>query len=421
MTNYIKNLVTALTVVLVCYTADAQKLAALQVDLTNETAGIDVPVSVDLDAITFLPDSVLTLNEVADGKHIPVSYQIDNSGKRMLYWLIKTKENQDKKRVFELSKGIATASAGHIKAGAADGFLDIVANGHALLRYNYKVIYPTKGTDTVFKRSGFIHPLYSPHGQELTRINAWDHPHHFGLWNPWTHVLFERDTIDFWNLIKKQGTVRFANFTSVNDGAVYADYKTLQQHVVFKKDGSEKVAINEVQSVRIYQPEKEQAYYLMDITIHLNAASDSPVTLLKYSYSGLGWRATEKWNRDNSEVLTSEGKARKDADGTRARWCLVQGKIDDDYAGAVMMSYPANYNYPEPLRVWPENIFNRGDMYANFVPVKDRDWLIAPGKDYVLKYRFVVFNGHFDKAKSEAAWQNYAHPPVVKIKLSKDN
>ena len=143
--------------------------------------------------------------------------------------------------------------------------------------------------------------------------------------------------------------------------------------------------------------------------------ASSPVLLLEYRYGGLGWRTTEKWDNKNSEVLSSEGKTRKDADGTTARWAIVQGAIDDAYAGAVMMCYPTNYNYPEPLRIWPEDQYGRGDMFANFSPTKNKDWMLEPGKVYTLKYRFLVFNGHIGKEKAEAAWQGFVHPPLVKV------
>jgi hypothetical protein len=83
-----------------------------------------------------------------------------------------------------------------------------------------------------------------------------------------------------------------------------------------------------------------------------------------------------------------------------------------------MMSFPANYNHPEPLRIWPENQYGRGDMFANFSPTKDTDWLLEPGKDYVLKYRLVVFNGKFAGEQAESAWQNYVTP--IKLTVIKD-
>ncbi|MBA3675751.1 MAG: PmoA family protein, partial [Chitinophagaceae bacterium] len=388
------------------FTINAQKIATLEVKLQNNKNDLEIPVRINLDAITLLPDSVLHLVEVMGKSHTPVAYQIEFDEQRNLYWIIKPQAGNNRSRIFELVRNKPVQNAAQIKAVAADGFLTISNSNKNLLRYNYKTIYPPKGVDTVYKRSGFIHPLWSPGGQELTRINAPDHYHHWGLWNPWTHVLFEKDTVDFWNLAKKQGTVRFAGFISTTTGNVFAEYKALHQHVVFRKNGDEKVALNEVQTVRIYQPGINQNYYIADITIQLNCVTESPVLLLEYRYGGLGLRATKEWDSANSKIITSEGKVRKEADGSKARWCMVQGAINKDHAGLIMMSYPTNYNYPEPLRVWPENMNKRGDVFLNFSPTKNMNWLISPGKVYVLKYRFLVFNDPFSKEKAETGWQN---------------
>ena len=197
---------------------------------------------------------------------------------------------------------------------------------------------------------------------------------------------------------------------------MFSEFQALHEHVVTKKNAKEEVALNELQSIRVYRPDTNQDYFVVDFTFQMNCATENPFTILAYRYAGFGWRTTEQWNKDNSEVLSSEGKTRKDADGTKARWCMVQGAVDKDYAGAVMMSYPANYNHPEPLRIWPENQYNRGDMFANFAPTKDKDWSLKPGQKYVLKYRLLVFNGHFTKEKAESAWNNFAQPPKVVVK-----
>lgn len=397
----------------------AQRIATLEVRPQSNNTGLQIPVQVNLDAITLLPDSMLQLVEIKGKSKVSVAYQVEFNGQRVLHWIIKSQSNNNKPGIFELIKGKPLQNEAQIKTVAADGLLTVSNNNKNLLRYNYKTIYPPPGVDTIFKRSGFIHPLWSPRGQELTRINAPDHYHHWGLWNPWTEVLFEKDTVDFWNLSKKQGTVRFADFISVTNGNVYAEYKALHEHVVFKKNGSEKVALNEVQSVRIYQPVINQNYYIADITIRLNCASESPVLLLEYRYGGLGLRAAKEWDKNNSRIITSEGKNRKEADGSRARWCMVQGAVNGDHAGLVMMSYPTNYNYPEPLRVWPEDMNNRGDVFLNFSPTKNMNWQLNPGTDYVLKYRLLVFNDAFAKEKAEAAWQNFAAPPDVIVKVNK--
>jgi Methane oxygenase PmoA len=392
----------------------AQKIATLEVALPKSQSLLDMPVSVALDAITFLDGTSLTLSEVIGSKRVAVPFQVVPGEVRALYWLVRP-ELGLKKRVFELALG-TPAKQENITPILDDQTLTIKAGNKNLLRYQHGVLDPPVGVDASYKRSGFIHPLWSPNGQELTRIQPKDHYHHFGIWNPWTHVLYKGDTVDFWNIGGKKGTVRFANFISTTSGSVFAEFQALHEHVVMKKNTPEEVAMNELQTIRVYRPDPNQLYYIVDFTFQMNCATENPVTLLEYRYGGFGWRTTEQWNKDNSEVITSEGKARKEADGSKAKWCIVQGEVDKDYAGAVMMSSPTNYNHPEPLRIWPENQYNRGDMFANFAPTKDMDWILQPGKKYVLKYRLVVFNGTFTPEKAGAAWETFAAPLTAVVK-----
>lgn len=395
----------------------AQRLATFEVDLSKPTNGLNIPVSVNLDEVTFVKDSMLTLVEVVKGAETPVACQVQQGDHRILTWNVNTSNNTNKKRTYRLLQK-APATYNEVITKDANGALTVQAGNRNLLRYQFQTVYPPAGQDTNYKRSGFIHPLWTPKGQELTRIQAPDHYHHYGIWNPWTHTLFEGDTVDFWNIKGKQGTVRFAKFVSETNGNIFSEFEALHEHVVFKnKNGGEKVALNELQTIKVYQPANTNDYYFVDITSKMSCASESPLKIIAYRYGGLGWRTTGFWDNKNMEVLTSEGKTRKDTDGSKARWCIVQGALpDNEYGGAVMLSYPGNYNHPEPMRIWVENTNQRGDMFANFAPTKDMDWLLVPGKTYVLKYRFVVFNGKFDKDKAESAWQYFANPAKVTIR-----
>ena len=397
----------------------AQKIATFEVDMQPSTQGLNMPVSINLDNITTLPEADLVLTEITTKQAVAIPFQVKNGENRMLHWLIPAQNNAKiTKRVFQLSKGKQNIAV-TIKPVIDDGMLTIQANEKNLLRYYFKTLMPPKRVDEAYKRSGFIHPLWSPHGQVLTRIQPPDHYHHYGIWNPWTHVLFQGDTIDFWNLNAKKGTVRFANFVSNTEGGVFSEFETLHEHVVFKRDGSEVVAMNELQTVRVYRPDEKADYYIMDIVSKLNCATESPFKILAYRYAGMGWRATQEWDNKNSEVLSSEGKTRKDADGTKARWWLAQGTLGDDYGGAAMLSHPTNFNHPEPLRIWPENQYDRGDLFGMFAPTKDIDWLLEPNKTYVLRYRWLVFNGKMTKEKADAAWKAFAEMPKISVTLQK--
>jgi hypothetical protein len=389
-------------------------LASFEVNMSRPRHGIAAPASIHLDEITFQSDSALSLVEVVNNQTRPVPFQIKNDGHRILYWQIPA--GDQKKHQYRLVN-TAAPSYPAMQLKNADGQLTFNSAGHNLLNYYFKTLYPPAGVDTNFKRSGFIHPLWTPHGQELTRIQAPDHYHHYGIWNPWTHVYFEGDTIDFWNIKDKKGTVRFAKLVSATEGPVFSEFQALHEHVVFKKDGTEKVALNELQTVRTYKPANNSNYYMVDITSQMNCASASPFLIVAYRYGGMGWRTTGYWDNNNCEVLTSEGKNRDNTDGSKAKWCIVQGALPgNDSGGVAFLSYPANYNHPEPMRIWVKNTNRRGDMFFNFAPTKDRNWLLEPGKTYTLKYRLIVFNGKYDAAKAESAWNYFAHPPLIKIK-----
>lgn len=401
----------------------AQRIALLEVILRKEdTSNLIIPLQTNLDELTTLTDSSLELLQVEGSMKTPVPFQVYSNTKRWLCWTIKNTKANKGKIVFELNKKTADQSQQkkHVSINIKDSTVIISSGTSDLLHYVFGTFMPSTGDiskDSLFSKSGFIHPLNTPHLQALTRVSPPDHFHHYGLWNAWTHVLFEGDTIDTWNLAYKKGTVKFNNLLSVTEGPVFAEYTALDNVIAYLQ-GSEKNMLNEIQTVRVYVPDPLDDYYIVNISEEINCASESPVLLKEYSYSGLGWRATELWNRNNSEVLTSEGKTRPAADGSTARWCMVQGKLGNDYGGAVMMSYPANFNHPEPLRISPENIFDRGDMFANFSPTKNKDWFLLPGKTYLLRYQFLVFNNQCSKEKAEAAWQHFAHPPAIIIKPS---
>ena len=300
-----------------------------------------------------------------------------------------------------------------IKIAENEGQLEIYQNERKIIGYQMAIKGVPKGVSENYQRSGYLHPVNTPRGKRLTRIQPEEHYHHYGIWNPWTHTLFEGDTLDFWNLYKKQGTVRFAEMLKKNTGPVFSEFEVLHEHIVLKND-ADKLALNEIQNIKVFP--LNQSQYLMDITIQYQCATDEPFKIIQYRYGGFGWRTTEEWDNQNSRVLSSEGNTRKNADGSTARWCIVDGKLNDGYGGALMLSHPENYNHPEPLRVWPEDQYGRGDLFVNFATTKTTDWTFEPGKTYTLKYQLIVYDGKMEVASAEQAWNQFAKPLQYQIK-----
>lgn len=395
-----------------CTKAQAQVIARFSVDAVENN--IAVPVYIDMDRVTNEPDSILTLREITNGKNIAVAFQVEKNYHRFLWWMLE-KNTTKGKRNFELIKQQSPAAKEKISVTDKDGALLITAMQKNVLQYNYATNYPPPGVDTAFKRSGFIHPLWSPAGNVLTQINPKDHYHHLGIWNPWTHVLFKGKEVDFWNIGDKKGTVRFEKFISKEEGPVFGGFKALQEHVAFNipSAGMETTALNEVWDIRVFNVGRN--VWLWDFTSQLNCATQDTVTLKEYRYGGFGFRATADWNNQNSKVLTSEGKTRKDADATGARWCMIDGDMQHGHSGILFMDHPANYNAPEPMRVWPEDQNGRGDVFFSFSPTRNTDWVLEPGKNYVLKYRMLVFDGTITAQQAEEVWKNFAQMPVIHI------
>lgn len=302
-----------------------------------------------------------------------------------------------------LVNGCTTKSTS-MGAKKENGSLNIYDGDQLLLSYRFDPVPPPEGVDSIYTRSGFIHPVNTLKGHRLTRMHPVDHWHHLGIWNPWTHVEYRGDTLDFWNLDQAQGTIRFAGFEEIESSDNEVKFKVKHEHVV-TLNGRKEVALNEFQTITI-TPQTDSSYTI-DFALEYKPATQFPFKILEYRYAGMGWRATEEWDNQNSMVLASGGETRKNADGALAEWVLVQGKLGEEYGGAILMGAPENENHPEPIRVWPEDMYDRGDMFVCMFPTKYADWELLPGNTYYLNYRMVIFDGELDKEQVGEYWNNY--------------
>lgn len=286
----------------------------------------------------------------------------------------------------------------------------VFLNGQAILSYVHSETPAPEGENPLYHRSAYIHPLCSPAGEVLTRIQPPDHWHHYGIWNPWTHTRIDTTRVDFWNLAEGQGRVRFAEYLDRFEGKKESGFMVRHEHVWTPQDMQEVVAINETWKILVSDAGGES--YTMDMVVTLNCPLEDGILLEAYRYGGgLGFRATEKWGSDNSTILTSEGKTRKDADGSRGRWILLEGESSaaQGRSGILYLSHPDNREHPEPMRVWPEDQYDRkSNVFVEFCPIRHKEWKLEAGKDYILKYRLVVFDGAMSNEEAEEYWQAFS-------------
>lgn len=384
---------------------------------------LNVPVTARLHGVPLsLQADDLQLYEITSGVEIPIASQLDSGDPAQLTWLLAGITRPGATRTFELR----TREAGAPSPGSAqqvvvenDGErIQVRVGDRPVLAYQYAVQGVPEGVDEIYSRGGFIHPLWSPAGEVLTRIQPPDHYHHYGIWNPWTRTEFEGREVDFWNLASGQGTVRAEQVVERTSGPVFGGFKALHNHVDFTAPSGEKVALHEQWEVRVWNADPEQNVWLIDFISSLNPATDEPLTIKAYRYQGFSMRATEKWNDETAVLLTSEGYDKSNANGTRARWLDVNGvsAAEEGGSGVLFMTHPSNFNFPEQLRIWPVGM-NEGmeNVYVNFNPAQDRDWTLRPGSSYTLRYRMLVYDGKLDRKQAEQYWTNYAHPPRVDV------
>jgi len=417
-----KGLVAGVAALVLCAGLNAgvnaadEGLAKIVVD-AGKFARMDTPVSVPLTQLTGVVSmSNVQLVEIRDGKRIDVPCQIEAEAAPRLWWVLSGKTEPGARRTFELIKGTSGQAAG-VQVVKSDKYIEIQQGDTKVLRYNHAIVPAPQGQSKLYDRGAFIHPLWSPKGNVITEISPPDHIHHVGIWMPWTETEFEGRKVDFWNLGKGEGTVRFVKFLATTSGAIYGGFQTEHDHVALKTAAGEKVVLKEVWDVRVYNvggPDK--GYWLCDFKSTQRCASASPLKQLEYRYGGIGFRASSQWKGPTASYLTSEGKTRENGHATRARWCDMSGAINQQWEGLTMMSHPANFRYPEPMRIWPEP---DNYVFFNFAPSQAGDWTMEPGKDYVFQYRFYVHEGKVVVDDVKRIWHDYAEPPQVRIELTR--
>ncbi len=262
--------------------------------LAGDYSRKDCPVSVDLSAANIeFNNAHFRLYQLKGKTEIPVASQLDE-GKNPCLWFIADGEmKKGESREYVLRSVPGAVSESKILIEKNQQGLKLVSEGKPVLNYQFNEVYPPAGIDPLYKRSGFIHPLWSPAGEVLTRIQAPDHYHHYGIWGPWTKTHINGREVDFWNLAKGEGTVRFANFVSQVEGAVYSGFSVLQDHIDFGAKGPDQTAIHELLDVRVWNLDPEKKVWLIDYTSIMNCPLDSGIMLDAYRYGGgIGFRAT---------------------------------------------------------------------------------------------------------------------------------
>ena len=130
--------------------------------------------------------------------------------------------------------------------------LRFTINGKAIAQYQASPSeLPRKDIAPVFRRGGYLHPLWSPSGLVLTDDYPPNHLHHHGVWTAWPKTKFQGREPNFWEMGRRQGTVEFEVLDNYWSGEVMGGFRSRHRLVDLSSD-TPIIALRENWEVKIY-------------------------------------------------------------------------------------------------------------------------------------------------------------------------
>lgn len=309
-----------------------------------------------------------------------------------------------------LNPALPAASGGTVQAKETPSTIVLSASGREILQFFHRENQPPDSLGPVYRRGGYIHPVRTPSGTVLTgHLNGPYHMHHSGIWSAWTNTEFQGRKPDFWNAQLLRGRVDIDSLLASWSGAVHAGFQSVNRFTDLTT-GSPVTALLELWDVRAYAIPESAGMFVFDVTLTQTVSPGAALVLPEYLYGGVGFRGHPDWNDTlTTTILTSEGLGRLDGHATRARWAHFGGWSDGKLGGVAIMGHPTNFRFPQPMRIHPTMPF------FNFAPTQLGEMSIQPGKPYVVRYRYVTYDGEPDAALIERMWTDFAFPPSVSV------
>lgn len=261
------------------------------------------------------------------------------------------------------------------------------------------------GVGERFRRGAYLHPVYTPGGAVVTEDYPPNHRHHHGIWAAWTSTRYDGRSPDFWNMGDGTGRVEFEGAGRHWEGPLTAGIETRHRYVDLSSPAPETVLTEEWQVTAYAMDLGARPAHVFDVVITQRTAGKTPLELPAYRYGGIGVRGRHLWDGpDRTFFVTAGGRSRLDGHGTRADWAYMGGDVDGRRVGLAVLGHPDNVQSPQPMRIHPT------EPFFNFAPQQAGTLVIRPGEPFVMRYRFITFDGDPDPRQIDDAWQDWATP-----------
>ena len=290
-----------------------------------------------------------------------------------------------------------------LKLLETDEAIVVKQNGVVVVHYN-KISPPAPdGIDSVYRRSGCLHPVASPQGRVATQMFPFDHPHQHGIFSAWVKTKYDGKPIDFWNLAGGTGRVAHERVVNSFQRPDAAGFVVDMLHRATADRPAN--VLRERWKITAYPT--DGGHHRFDLETVQTALTDKPLTVSQYHYGGLALRGPTRWLTsadrearkrpelplESSGFVNNLGSSRVAGNHQRAKWVALWGLIDGQPVTIAVLCHADNYRSPQAARLHPTK------PYFCFAPCVHGDFVID--RDHPLKgrYRFLVTD-----AKPDAKW-----------------
>ena len=358
-----------------------------------------------------LTETIISSNE---RRTIPVQWEISKSDKNSQAVILLPSGDPGPRRLEWSELQMKPKSVMHVNQDHKSGQMILSEEGKPVLQYNYETVYERDAIDTLaankyittksdtfmanpsiyaVARSNYIHPLYGPGGEILTRDWSKDHPHHRGIYWAWPEVDFGSKRGDLHAL-----QIVFARPTGkikLQSGPVFAQIEA--ENLWMWKNTIP--IVREVAVIRAYRSTSKGR--IIDLAFRFIALKDS-VTIARrgtHQYGGLNVRMQTPKNQHIS--FTTDSSNLK----PRHTWSDLSGLFAgaDATSGLMVIQHQKNPDYPGDWIQYPELSW----VQPTF-PASGTRYKLIPGKPLILRFRLFIHSGSQpDKALSVLLWDAF--------------
>jgi len=308
--------------------------------------------------------------------------------------------------------------------------VDVLVDGQPFTSYIWPetltkpVLYPLRTAQGTIITRGF--PLDPRPGERV------DHPHHVGLWLDYGNV----NGVDFWNNSialppeqqKKMGTVVHRRITRASGGKdrgqldvemewvmpdgqpILREATTFVFHAGPNLRAVDRITTLTALDKRLVFHDDKEGMLGMRVRRELEQPSNEPLVFTDTSGHPT---AVKVMNNDGVTGLyrSSEGKTGDAVWGTRARWTMLTGKVDQESITLVILDHPKNLGFPtywhargyglfaaNPLG---QEVFSNGREKLNFT--------LEPKQSVTFRYRLLILSDPTTPDKVEEQYRRFVN------------